>query len=110
MFVIDCDSPLSKIILETKLAKFITEKNYKYIITDKKDVDDKKNIIRIGVDIFFPFSEHQIEKYLVEPNKTENPDKIIDSLPKVSQDKITEILEIYQAQILLEIKALFEKQ
>ena len=108
MFVIDCESPLSQKILEKKLEKHITEKNYKYIITDRKDTNNE-NIIQIGKDIFFPFEENQIEKYLIEPKDKKEMSEI-DVSPTVSQDEITKILEIYQEQILLEIKGLFEKQ
>jgi len=108
MFVIDCESPLSQKILEKKLKKHITEKNYKYIITDRKDTNNE-NIIQIGKDIFFPFEENQIEKYLIEPKDKKEMSEINVS-PTVSQDEITKILEIYQEQILLEIKGLFEKQ
>jgi len=107
MFVIDCESPLSQKILEIKLKKYITEKNYKHIITDRK-TSDEKNIIQIGEDIFFPFNISQINKYLIEPEKVQKTQEI-DSLPTVSQTEITEILAIYQEQILLEIKELFEK-
>ena len=105
MFIIDCISPISQKILETRLRKYVTEKNYQYIITDKSL--HGLNIIQIGKDINFPFSEKQIEKYLIEPKKMEGLSKKLD---KTIREEIISIIKINNNKILKDIEELLEKR
>ena len=110
MFVVDCNSPISQKILEMKLARYLTKKNYDFIITDKQNVQNQ-NIIQIGKDIFFPFSEVQIEKYLnlTQPLQQNTYLKKEKDCREVNKN-ILSIIKDNNIKLLKEIEAFFEKQ
>ena len=108
MFIIDSISPLTQKILEIKLVDYIGTKNsYRYIITDRENLNGD-NIIKIGSDITFPFSIKQIESYLKEPKKRDK----IESIKNIDliRDKILSIVTENNSKIEKEIEELLEKR
>jgi len=109
--VIDCKSPISQKILEMKLGKYLTEKNYEFIITDRKELQNQ-NIIQIGKDIHFPFSEKQIEKYLIKPHHKiqENVNLKEQEDCKEIEKSIFSIIKNHNNKLLKDIEAILEKR
>lgn len=101
MFVIDCISPLSQKILEQKLDKFINKSSdYKFIITDRKDLNGK-NCIKVDKEIKFPFSKNRVELFIGKYQQEFKKHNV--------KNDILKRLEYHNKKLLEDIGDLFEK-